>query len=229
MFKRNARTGRVTGYTEFDALGRPTKRFHGESRPHGEADPPFILEPRSGKGRAPGCRARESRGQTSCRLATGDPMALDEEALIRRLQRRFSDRDTTDFRLLDFIYAEGSPVDALLYSSLFWPELLAVDGAILLRATVEDDDELARVRAVVRERGPAETERRFNLWEFSNLFGNGLADIGDDEAELLMTRLAEMWRCRLHARFPGRRFVLEVLAPEDTGGDIAILFYQGER
>jgi hypothetical protein len=81
----------------------------------------------------------------------------------------------------------------------------------------------------VRERGPAETERRFNLWEFSDLFGNGLAGIGDDEAELLMTRLAEMWRCRLNAQFPGRRFVLDVLAPEDTGGDIAILFYQSER
>lgn len=190
--------------------------------------PPSSWNPDPEKGPAPGRRARENRGRTSCRPATGDPMALDEEALIRRLQRRFSDRDTTDFRLLDFIYAEGSPVDALLYSSLFRPELLEVDGAILLRATVEDDDELARVRAVVRERGPAETERRFNLWEFSDLFGNRLADIGDDEAELLMTRLAEMWRCRLHARFPGRRFALEVLAPEDIGGDIAILFYQSE-
>ena len=191
--------------------------------------PPSSWNPDPEKDQAPGRRARESHGRTSCRPATRDATALDEEALIRTLQRRFSDRDTTGFRLRDFIYAEGSPVDALLYSSLFWPELLEVDGAILLRATVEDDDGLARIRAVVRERGPVETERRFNLWDFSDLFGNGLADINDDEAELLMTRLAEMWRCRLHAQFPDRRFALEVLTPEDTGGDIAILFYQSEE
>ena len=116
----------------------------------------------------------------------------------------------------------------LLYSSLFWPELLEVDGAILLRATVEDDEDLARIRAVVRELGPVEAERRFNLWEFSDLFGNGLDDIGDDEAELLLTRLAEIWRCRLRAQFRERRFALEVLASEDTSSDIAIVFYQSE-
>ena len=190
--------------------------------------PPSSWNQDPAKGRAPGPRARASRGRTSCRPATRDPVAPDEEALIRTLRRRFSDRDTTGFRVLDFIYAAGSPVDALLYSSLFWPELLEVDGAILLRATVEDDEDLARIRTLVRELGPVEAERRFNLWEFSDLFGNGLDDIGDDEAELLMTRIAEMWRCRLHTRFPGRRFAVELLASEDTGGDIAIVFYQSE-
>jgi hypothetical protein len=190
--------------------------------------PPSSWNQDPGKDPAPARRARGSRDRTSCRPATGDSETPDEGALIRTLRRRSSDRDTTGFKPLDFIYAEGSPVDALLYSSLFWPELLEVDGAILLRVTVEDDEDLARIRAVVRERGPVETERRFNLWEFSDLFGNGLADIGDEEAELLMTRLVEMWRFRLLAQFPQRRFALEVLAPEDTGGDIAILFYQSE-
>jgi hypothetical protein len=190
--------------------------------------PPSSWNPDLEKGRAPGRRVRESRGRTNCRPTMRDPMASGEQALIRTLRRRFADRDTTGFRPLDFVYAEGSPVEALLYSSLFWPALVEVDGAILLRAAVEDDDELARIRAVVRERGPVEAERRFNMWEFSDLFGSGLGDIDDGQAELLMTRLAEMWRSRLHAQFPGRRFALEVLAPEDTGGDIAILFYQGE-
>jgi hypothetical protein len=190
--------------------------------------PPSSWNQDREKGRAPGPPARASRGRTSCQPATRDPVASDEETLIRTLRRRFSDRDTTGFRLLDFIHAEGSPVEALLYSSLFWPELLEVDGAILLRAAVEDDEDLARIRAVVQEAGPVEAERRFNLWEFSDLFGNGLADIGDHEAELLMTRLAEMWRCRLHTQFPERRFALEVLAPEDTGGDIAIVFCRSE-
>ena len=69
MFKRDAPTGRVTGYTDFDALGRPTKRFRGEGRPHGEAQPPFILEPRSGKG--PGARPTRARKPRPDELPTG--------------------------------------------------------------------------------------------------------------------------------------------------------------
>ncbi len=95
MFKRDARTGQVTGHTEFDALGRPTKRFRGEGRPH--------------------------------------------------------------------------------------------------------------------------------------LFGNGLAEIDDDQAEVLLARLAEMWRCRLGVQFPGQRFEVEVWSPDQTGGDIGIVFYQTGR
>jgi hypothetical protein len=100
-------------------------------------------------------------------------------------------------------------VDALLYSMLFWPALLEVDGAILLRASVEDDHELARLRASVRERGVVETEKSFNLREFSDLFGNGLAEIDDDLAEVLLARLAEMWRCRLGTQSSGQRFEVE--------------------
>jgi hypothetical protein len=79
-----------------------------------------------------------------------------------------------------------------------------------------------------RERGSIETERRCNLREFSDLFGNGLAEIDDDQAALLVDRLAGMWRCRLAAFFPERRFVVEVWSAEETGGDIGIVFYQAE-
>ena len=48
-FKR-APTGKVTGYTEFNAAGNPVKRFRGEGKPHGGVDPPLVLEPKPGKG-----------------------------------------------------------------------------------------------------------------------------------------------------------------------------------
>ena len=129
---------------------------------------------------------------------------------------------------MDFIYALGSPVDALLYSRLFWPDLVEIEGAILLRDCVEAEDDVARVRASVRERGPAETEKAFNLREFSDLFGNELAGIEDHEAELLLTRLAEMWSGRLKAQRPEHRFAVEVVSTDETGGDIGIVFYQTE-
>ena len=183
--------------------------------------PPSSWSPHPEKGRAPARRARDSRGRTSCRPATGD-----EERLLRILRRRSSDRDVTGFTVLDFIYAAGSPVDALLYSWLLWPDLTEIEGAVLLRDNVETEDDVARVRASVRERGPAEAEKAFNLREFSDLFGKGLAEIDDDAAEMLLTRLAEMWRGRLQAQFPERPFAVEVLSPDDTGGDIGIIFYQ---
>ena len=157
---------------------------------------PSSWNPDPAKARAPARRARASRGRTSSRAATTDPDGSDA-ALLERLRRRFPDRTRAASRCWTFIYAAGSPVDALLYSRLFWPELLEVDGAVLLRDGVEDEDDLARVRASVRERGPVETERRFNLRELSDLFGKGLGEIDDDQAEMLLARLAEMWRGRL--------------------------------
>jgi len=179
------------------------------------------------KARAPVRRGRASRARTRSRAATTDPAVL-EDSLLDILRRRLPEQDTSGFTLADFVYAAGSPVDALLYSQLFWPELLEIDGAVLLRDGVEDEDDFARVRASVRERGPVETERRFNLRELSDLFGKGLAEIDDEHAEVLLARLAEMWRGRLHERFPERRFTVEVLTADETGGDIGICFHQTE-
>ena len=61
-FKRDPQTGKVTGYTEFDAAGKPVKRFRGEGGPHGPVDPPLVLEPKPGKGPgSPPKRARPAR------------------------------------------------------------------------------------------------------------------------------------------------------------------------
>jgi hypothetical protein len=48
-FKRDPTTGKVTGYTEFDAAGNPVKRFRGEGKPHGGIEPPLVLERAPGK------------------------------------------------------------------------------------------------------------------------------------------------------------------------------------
>jgi len=50
QFKTDPKTGKVTGYTEFDAAGNTVKRFRGQGKPHGGTEPPFILEPKPGKG-----------------------------------------------------------------------------------------------------------------------------------------------------------------------------------
>lgn len=42
--------GRVKDYTEFDKDGNAVKRFRRDGKPHGGMNPPFILEPKPGKG-----------------------------------------------------------------------------------------------------------------------------------------------------------------------------------
>ncbi|HEU4539989.1 MAG TPA: hypothetical protein VFR23_02575, partial [Jiangellaceae bacterium] len=149
----------------------------------------------------PGRRGRVRRGRMSSRAATTDAATADE-ALLDGLPRRLAEHDTTGFTVLDFLYAAGSPIDALLYARLFWPELLEVDGAVLLASSVEDEADLARVRSSLRERGPVETERRYNLRELSDLFGHGLGEIDDDQAHLRQFGPARRPESR---RFPGLR------------------------
>ncbi len=61
-FKRDPETGKITGYTEFDATGNPVKRFRGEGGSHGGVDPPLVLEPKPGKGPgSPPNRGRPAR------------------------------------------------------------------------------------------------------------------------------------------------------------------------
>ena len=58
-FKRDPRTGNVSGYTEFDAEGNPVKRFRAEGKSHGGVEPPLILERQRGKG--PGAPLNRAR------------------------------------------------------------------------------------------------------------------------------------------------------------------------
>ena len=108
MFKRDARTGRVTGYTDFDAqVARPSV-FAERAAPMAKGNLPSSWNPDPGKGRAPARRAHESRGRTSCQPATDH-----DQQLLQTLRRRFQDRSTSGFTVMDFNYALGSPVDAL--------------------------------------------------------------------------------------------------------------------
>lgn len=57
--KRDPATGRVTGYTTFDANGNATLRYRGEGKTHGGVSPPLVLEPKPGKG--PGASVNRAR------------------------------------------------------------------------------------------------------------------------------------------------------------------------
>src|SRR5258708_6340661 len=149
---------------------------------------------------------------------------MKEEELLRKLlsTKHGSDIDTTSFDIRDFVYAFGSPLDALMYSTLLWPRFEEIDGMIFIEGTIEDDEDRDRLSEVFEknERDVSRTEEDFNLVEVpSDLFGQRAGETSDEEDQRLAELLAQMWAARLHSLYPSRRFVVKVLEPEETGGE----------
>ena len=153
---------------------------------------------------------------------------MDNEQLLRSLRSAFPSHDTTGFEAFDFIHAFGSGREALLYARLFWPEFIEFRGMVLLKATIETDDDRRRAEGAFEKYNSdvVETEQSLNLVEIPHLFGRRIGEADDEEDRLLAEIVAEVWRCRLKTLFPDRHFVVGILEAEDTGGEIAVMFSQ---
>ena|ERR1700726_16404 len=148
--------------------------------------------------------------------------------LLRRLKELRPEGDFSGFNFLDFMHAEGSPFEALVYSRLFWPRFVEIDGMIFMAGSFEDEDDLSRLSQALATYGGdrLKTEKSFNLFTISSLFGRRIGETTDEEDGCLLERLAQMWHSRLRQVFPERCFVVEVLADQQTGEGPGIIFYQ---
>lgn len=127
-----------------------------------------------------------------------------------------------DFSLWDFLHcrAEG-PELALAYSSVFWPDLIEVDGLVLVKENY-DVEYFARVAAdCSREK----IEATINTTYLQDLFGAD-ARVADEK---LWTALGEIlrdcWKARAEAQFPGREFV-STFAWYSDDSDPGVTIYQ---
>jgi hypothetical protein len=152
---------------------------------------------------------------------------MDDAKLLERLRVLYPDREMREFNILDVIHAEGSPLLALLYGRLFWPEFVEIDGMVFLKETVEDDDDRRRLRQAFERYGydRTQTEQSFNLVEVEDLFGNHAAETSEDEDNDLLEQLRQMWSARLSQLFPARHFRVDVVPAEQTGGSVGLLFW----
>jgi hypothetical protein len=153
---------------------------------------------------------------------------MKDERLVERLRALYPERDTTNWDWSDFMYAEGSPVLALWYSRLFWPEFVEVDGMVFLKESMEDEDDHRRLKEAIARYGGdrKQVEQAFNRVEVETLFTPRADDASDEEYEALVRRIAEMWSSKLHQQFPDRRFAIEVDLEVPTTGELAVIFYQ---
>gem|GEM_PF-978193 len=145
-------------------------------------------------------------------------------SLLDTIRRYFPDNG--GFEEVDFLHVYGDPIQALLYSALFCPETVEVDGMVFLTLQVSDRDDVERVRRYLIdvEGNRQAVESSFNFVEVPYLFG---ASPSTDEDDLLLAeRLADSWRAWLSYIHPDRQFVVEVLSPEVTGSVVGIHFFQ---
>lgn len=167
----------------------------------------------------------ENHALMSCQEAI--KRMYEEDLLAHFKEMRCKGADTTRFNYFDFLHAHGSPLDALFYSRLFWPEFIEIKEMVFLKEMIEDDDDRARLdRALEYYDGDkTRTEQSFNLAEIPYLFGKNISETNLEEDLMLTERLAEMWRYRLQMIYPERKFIVQILSAEDTGDAIGIIFY----
>ena len=143
---------------------------------------------------------------------------MDDNLLIDHLRELHAEANTNNFNVLDFVSAFGSPLHALAYSKLFWPDFLEFEDMIFLKEHVEDEEDRSRIRSVISKLPTRrEVEQSFNQFMIPDVFFSaGLGTTTDEENICLAERIADMWRARLARLFPNKKCVVELQLPLET-------------
>jgi hypothetical protein len=155
-------------------------------------------------------------------------ISYDDPVVIESLDRKYAGHDTTNFTTEDFLAAFGSPVDAMMYVSLFWPEFIPFEGMVFRKGTVEDEDDRRRIREELSRSGGDKlgTEESFNLVEVPcGIFSRGAAESSAEVDRVLVEKIVEMWKCRLALEFPEKEFIVQAILPEENAGEWGVTFY----
>lgn len=115
----------------------------------------------------------------------------------------------------------GGPELALIYSSVFWPELIEVEGFVFLKENY-DAAYFARVAA---ECGRENVEATINTTYLQDVFGVGEEWPDNSVWTALGELLRDSWKARAEALFPDREFATK-FAWYSEGGDPGVTFYQ---
>jgi hypothetical protein len=150
---------------------------------------------------------------------------MRDDMLLHALQRGFLG-STAGFGPLDYIHARGSPLDAWMYTRLFWPDFVEMDDMVFLKGELADAADLERVRAALRAFGgdKRKTQESLNTVEIAYLFGQRRGELTVSEYAELVQIIATMWRSRLEVSFPNRQTQVVVI-PRDESQEAAIAFF----
>ncbi|BCJ58161.1 hypothetical protein [Micromonospora endophytica] len=142
-------------------------------------------------------------------------------ALVRILQSAYPEVGSVD--PVEYISELGDSVQALVYSMLFWPKLVEIEGAVFVALWGDDAQYISR-----RLRVPVSSSKwaplswskfvdSFNIFEIAQIFrqNRGPAELVEDANRELALVLVRSWSARLSASFPERRFSVRLVASDE--------------
>lgn len=126
----------------------------------------------------------------------------------------------------DYAAQKGGLTMALAFASLFWPELIDVDGSVFL-AERFDASAYAQWRSQLGDR-PEAIERTMNHVHLWDLFQPEREEVPAGELDRLAEIMAETWRVALARQFPERSGqVLLESGDEDYGPTLTLFTSHG--
>jgi hypothetical protein len=119
---------------------------------------------------------------------------MDDKTFISRFERNYRSKYEgalpNAFTALDFVGALGSVQEALLYSRLFLPEFVEMDGMVFLKDSAEDYGGLEGIRELLQEYGdPRTVEKTLNNFIIDLNFPNRLEESISGDDRLLAEQL----------------------------------------
>ncbi len=152
---------------------------------------------------------------------------MDDNLFKARFERQYranyDGADPAGFTALDFVGALGSVGNALLYSRLFWPEFIEVDGMVFLKDFVDDLGGPEGIRKMRDDPGRGQSvQESINNFDVNLSFPNHPEENAEGDDLLLANQLAKMWSLRLQQLYPHRSFQVE--ANEDDGSPCVRFF-----
>ncbi len=143
------------------------------------------------------------------------------------IARYFSEDDATfTIPTSDILSQYGDARYALLYSTIFFPEFIEVDGSIFLKENVTDDT-AERFSAAKKEAtlSISSMEASFNTMEVIYMFRRD--NISGDAIEIKLAQIiSDAWRDRLRRLYPTRVFSVSVLDPGQSGSVYSVQFFE---
>jgi hypothetical protein len=153
---------------------------------------------------------------------------INEKKVIQQLHERKYEPGE-NFVLTDYAFKYGSPLDLLMYSKILWPDFIEIEDMVFSSIIIEDEDDKQKALDyfIECEGDKQKTEQSFNMIEIpSSLFGKNANEANAEIFLMIANLLCEMWLSRLSILYPSRKFRFRILAPEETGDELAIMFYQ---
>lgn len=155
---------------------------------------------------------------------------MDINEIIEELKKYFlkiySNDQHLNFNFEDYVHNYGNVQDALLYSTLFMPELMLFENSVVLRENIDNIESQFRFQEAKKNKSLIEIESSFNFIEVGYVFSPDGRPKNELEETLLAYRIRDAWEGWLKIQFPNRTFVVEILTPEKTGSSLGIQFYQ---